>query len=337
MTPTTDDVRQLGDARRGLQGILNCVLILWAIAAIPLVIHVNSLPTVPICPWLGDFFAAIVPGLPPRLAQLAAIYPLPTSVLLFLAWLLRRGMARLADAQAELMLQQSIRNSVYRILWRAKFAAFMAKLRWPAVVLLLAALTVVSLDVLADEKSEGGRSEKSAQHKPTVGCGKVHGNCRLAEGESVRITIRSDRVNDTGIWLEAGAIYTLRLLELSDWADADNPSEAQGFHFERNVIGMQRFWWAEWLRPLPDGRWFQLVGRVDRKKPVFPVLGKDPCTPFAWAPQHDGELVLMVNDVILSNNTGSMTLKLSRTSIPRTKRWHGRHAPAPSKASRSGS
>ena len=175
------------------------------------------------------------------------------------------------------------------------------------------------------------------QRKPAVGCGKVRGNCRLAEGESVRITIRSDRVNDTGIWLEAGAIYTLRLLELSDWADAGKPSDAQGFHFERNVIGMQRFWWAEWLRPLRSGRWFQLVGRVDRKKPVFPVLGKDPCTPFAWAPQHDGELVLMVNDVILSNNTGSMTLKLSRTRTPRTKRWHGHHAPVPGKACQRGS
>ena len=291
----------------------------------------------PIWPWLGDFFAAIVPGLPPRLAQLAAIYPCQTAVLLGLAWLLRRGMARLADAQAELMLQQSIRNSAYRILRRAKFAAFMAKLRWPTVILLLAALTVVSLDVLADEKPEGGRSEKSAQHKPTVGCGKVRGNCRLAEGESVRVTIRSDRVNGTGIWVEAGAIYTLRLLELSDWADADKPSDAQGFHFERNFIGMQRFWWAEWLRPLRDDRWFQLVGRVDRKKPVFSVLGEDPCTPFAWAPQRDGELVLMVNDVILSNNTGSMTLKLSRRRTQRIKHWPDRHAPAPGEACQRGS
>ena len=149
MLPTTDEVRQLGDARRGLQGILYCLLALWAIAAIPLIIHVDSLPTVPKWPWLGDFVAAIAPGLPPRLTRLATTYVWQTVVMLGLAWLWRRGMARLAQAQAELILQRSIKNNAYRMLRRAKFAAAVAKLRWLAVLLLLAALSAVSLDVLA--------------------------------------------------------------------------------------------------------------------------------------------------------------------------------------------
>ena len=236
MTPTTDEVRQLGDARRGLQSILYCLLILWAIAAVPLVIHADSLPTVPTWQWVGDFVAATAPGLPPRLARLAAIYPWPTAVFLFLAWVLRRGMARLAQAQAELILQRSIRNNAHRILRRAKFAAVVSKLRRLAVFFLLAVLSVVSLDVLADVKSEDRFLDEVAQDITTVGCSSVRGNCRLATGESIRITIRSDRVNDTGIWLEAGAIYTSVLLEHSQWTDDGVPSPAQGFQYEPNAI-----------------------------------------------------------------------------------------------------
>lgn len=316
MNPTIEEVRRIGDARQGLQDILYCLLILWAIAAVPLVIHADSLPTVPCWPWLGDFVAAILPGLPPRLAQVAATYPLQTLALLGLAWLLRRGMARLADAQSELILQRSIGNDAYRMLRRAKFAAFVAKLRWPAILLLLAILSTVSLDVLADVKPECERPKELAQGLAAVGCSNVRGTCRMAEGECVRITIRSDRDNGTGILLEAGAIYTLRFLESSRWTDNGRCSPARGFHFERNAIGIPRFWWAEWMRPLSEGRWFQLVGRVDNEKPAFPVLGDNPCLPYAWAPQRSGELVLLVNDFILGNNTGSMTLELARIRAP---------------------
>lgn len=161
-------------------------------------------------------------------------------------------------------------------------------------------------------KSEGLSAEKPTQHDTAVGCRNVRGNCSLAEEESVLITIRSDRVNYTGIWLEAGAIYTLRVVGHSQWTDSGCLSPARGFQYGPNALGIRRFWWAEWLRPLPHGRWFQLVGRVDRKKPVLRVLGNDPAKAHAWAPQHSGELALMVNDVILGNNTGSMTLKLKR-------------------------
>lgn len=128
MTPTTDEVRYFGDARRGLQCILYCLLILWATIALPLIIHVDSLPTVQKWPWIGDFVSAIAPGLPSRLARLATIYLWQTALMLSLVWALRRGMARLAQAQAELILQRSIRNSAYRVLWRVKFAAVVAKL-----------------------------------------------------------------------------------------------------------------------------------------------------------------------------------------------------------------
>ena len=312
MIPTTDQVRYFGDARRGLQCILYCLLILWGTIAIPLIIHVDSLPTVPKWPWISDFVAAIVPGLPPRLARLATIYLWQTALMLGLVWALRRGMARLAQTQAEFILQRSIRNNAYRVLWRVKLAAAVAKLCWLAVLLLLTALFFVSLDVWAGVKSGVGYAEKPKQGIKAVGCRNVRGNCSLTEGESVLITIRSDRINDTGIWLEAGAIYTLRVLRHSQWTDNGCPSPARGFQYGPNPLGIRRFWWAECLRPLPDGRWFQLVGRVDRKKPVLRVLGDDPTKSHAWAPQHSGELVLMVNDVILRNNTGSMTLKLKR-------------------------
>ncbi len=312
MTATNTEVRQLGDARHGLQCILYCLLGLWAIAAVPLIVHLDSSPNVPYWPWVGDFIAAIAPGLPPRLARLAGIYPTSSAVVLGLVWVSRRGMANLGRAQEELVLQRSIGNHAYRIPRRAKFAASIAKLRWAAVFVLLAAIVAVLLDVLADVKSEGGHSERHAQETVAVGCTDVHGNCHLAKGESIRITIRSDRVNDTGVWLEAGAIYTLRLMEHSRWMDDGVASPARGFQFEPNAVGIRAFWWAERLRPVPDGRWFQVVGRVDRRKPAFRALGDTPREPYALVPQRDGQLVLMVNDVILRNNTGSMALELSR-------------------------
>lgn len=312
MTATNAEVRQLGDARHSLQCILYCVLGLWVVIAVPLLVLLDSSPNVPYWPWLSNFVAAIVPGLPPRLARLAGIYPTLFAVVIGLAWALRRGMANLGRAQAELVLQRSIGNSAYGMPWRAKFAAAVAKLRLVVVLLLLAAIVAVLLDVLADVKSEGGHSEKRTQETRAVGCTEVHGNCHLAKGESIRITIRSDRVNDTGVWLKAGSIYTLRLLKYSRWTDNGVASPARGFQFEPNAIGIRAYWWAERLRPVPDGRWFQVVGRVDRSKPVFRTLGDAPHEPYAWNAQRDGQLVLMVNDVILRNNTGSMTLELSR-------------------------
>ena len=312
MTLMNTEVRQLGDARHRLQGILYCLLFLWAVAAVPLIIHLDSFPVVSYWPWIGDFIATIAPGLPPRLAELAAIYPSLTAVVLGLTWALRRGMVNLGRAQAELVLQRSIGNHAYRIPWRAKFAAAVAKLRWMAVLLLLAALTAVSLDVLADVKSEGEPSDTHTQATAAFGCSDVCGSCYLTQGESVRITIRSDQVNDTGIWLDAGAIYTLHVLGHFRWTDDGVASPARGFQFKPNAIGIRAFWWAERLRPMPDGRWFQVVGRVDRSRPYFRALGEDPGAPYAWVPPRDGELVLMVNDVILRNNTGSMTLELSR-------------------------
>lgn len=312
MNPISSEVRQLGDARHGLQCILYCLLGLWALAAIPSIVYLDSPPIVPDWPWVGDIIVAMAPGLPPSLARLAVIDPNLTAVLLVLAWALRRGMANLGRAQAELVLQRSIGNRPYDIPTRVKVAKAMATLRWPAVLLLLVALAVAGLDVLADAKSEDGSSERPAQDTTAVGCAGGHGNCLLAREESIRITIVADRVNDTGVWLEAGAIYTLRLLDHSRWTDNGVTSSARGFQFAPNAIGIRAFWWAERLRPMPDGRWFQVVGSVDRRRPVFPVLGDDPSEPFALTPQRDGELVLMVNDVILRNNTGSMILELSR-------------------------
>ena len=150
----------------------------------------------------------------------------------------------------------------------------------------------------------------------TSGCADVRGLCRLGSGEAVRVTMRADKArNPTGVFLEAGAWYTARHVSSQGWRDKNLHVGPTGFRFCKRKSGLSRFWWAEWLLPHPDGAWFQVLGRIDREKRPFPIL--DPCNaaqPRAFVAPQDGELVLLVNDLIFSNNRGVMTLEVGRSA-----------------------
>ena len=145
-------------------------------------------------------------------------------------------------------------------------------------------------------------------------CVGAQGDCRLALGQSVEVTVRAGEPgNETGVLLEAGESYAARFVGLAGWRDAHLEPAPEGFEFDRDVLGFRRVWWMEWRRPHPQGRRFQLVGRIDRDPDVFPILDADDAsTPFTFTAPRDGELVLLVNDMPYENNAGVMTIKISR-------------------------
>ena len=57
------------------------------------------------------------------------------------------------------------------------------------------------------------------------------------------------------------------------------------------------------MRPFREGAWFQVVGRIDRHRDVFAVLGtEDTGKPHTFTSPASGQLVLLVNDAIYCNN-----------------------------------
>ena len=138
--------------------------------------------------------------------------------------------------------------------------------------------------------------------------------CELQPGEKVQITICSHLPNnETKLKMTEGETYTARLIELDDWQDAGHNVSPGGFQFEKNCFGWPCFWWAEWMRPFREGTWFQVVGRIDRNREAFAVLGAEEASkPHAFKSPASGELVLMVNDVLYFNNRGAMTIEIRR-------------------------
>ena len=297
-------------ARRRLWCMLACSVILIGVFAIPWILH--PLPTAMEWPWLVDVLGVVAPELLLNAARFAATFPWLTMASIVWLWALRRALRSIGRAEHELALHGGPGYSP--TIW-ANTAKGISQLHWLVAASLVILVGVISVDFLRSANPKG-----SLTHEPAaeVLCTGVRGNCRLAEGETVRVAIRSDRINHTGIWLDAGATYSLRSLATSEWTDDEITAPAAGFSSDNDLIPMERFWWAEWLRPLPDALWFRIVGRVDSDGPEFPALGEDPFIPYSWQPPHDGELVLLVNDIILNNNTGTMTLELHRAVASRT-------------------
>ena len=152
---------------------------------------------------------------------------------------------------------------------------------------------------------------RPAVPETSVACLEDRGACRLAAGETVDVTIVAKRRrNETGLFLLAGETYATRYVRDNGWTDGKYHATPTGVDFDWHVDLLA--WWWTWLRPYPEGAWFQLVGRLDGRCGAFPVFGtRDSSIPFEFTAPADGELVLLVNDVIYRNNSGSMTLEIS--------------------------
>ena len=135
---------------------------------------------------------------------------------------------------------------------------------------------------------------------------------RLARGETVRVTVAARRKrNETGLLLARGETCTARFIESGGWRDGSYDAEPHGVEIEGWIGYLSKG--VEWLRPYPHGAWFQLIGRIDRGRDVFPIFNQQG-EPLAFRAPEDGELVLLVNDVIYGNNGGFLTVEISIAS-----------------------
>ena len=150
--------------------------------------------------------------------------------------------------------------------------------------------------------------------KPESECVGTCGPRRLARRETVRVTVAARRErNETGLLLARGETYTARCVGSEGWRDGSYDAGPQGVEFEGWTRWLART--VEWLRPYPQGGWFQLIGRIDRGRDVFPILDRqNPGKPFAFRAPQDGELVLLVNDVFYGNNGGFLTVEIGAGS-----------------------
>ena len=303
-------IKKLAEARRRLYCYFVALVVLATGTFVFYAAFFNMDATEPVWPWLPDFVVVFVPGLPPHLVAFPSRYPSLTVSFVILAWLIRRAMRTLKNAEYEYAWQMRHDVKPSPVSRRsAQLCVVVPRFRWFIVVMIVIAAVGI-LNVWAACQDNCGKIDTPQ----TPGCANVRGPCRLAPGETVRVTMRADNArNETGILLEANGSYTARHIRSQGWRDKDINVGPTGFRFCKDVFGLSRFWWMEWLRPYPEGEWFQVLGRIDGENPVFPIL--DSCKATKASPfkaPRDGELVLLVNDIIFKNNTGVMTLEISR-------------------------
>ena len=277
----------------------------------------------PIAQWPAGFARFFTPGLPANLIEAGLKFPVQTIVLVLVIGAVYRmnRVVKLEDDEHAFQTWLRLRMAAPSPIPNAsRTARFIAKAAgswwlWPILVLLALALPLGSL---SDESGldSAERATKSASPKPESPCAGVCGPRRLGLGEIARVMVVAKRNrNRTGLLLAKDETYTARFIASDGWRDGDYVASPRGVEFE----GLTRYLakGMEWLRPYPHGAWFQLIGRIDRGRDIFPILNQDcPEKPFAFQAPDDGELVLLVNDVIYGNNRGFMTVEIEVGSAP---------------------
>ncbi len=196
----------------------------------------------------------------------------------------------------------------------AKISRFFSILYVPVFVLsvlLVLSLLIYPLLHLACTVFAHSEPENKILHQSAC-CADVSGLRRLGVGETVQVHILANRKrNETGLLLLEGDKYKARYIQREKWMDGKYNAGPNGVKFEGFVGFLAKLF--EWLRPYPAGNWFQIIGRIDRRHDVFPVLdATDPEKPNEFEATSDGELVLFVNDLWYPNNSGAMTISIHR-------------------------
>ena len=273
--------------------------------------------------WLPDLVAGFAPGLPEYLVNVAVRYPLQVGTLLLVYALTRRASSLVKAAEGEYAFQTWQRalttgsaqsnTEIPKASLFVRTIICLSPFIWVPIAALALFVSFALLDFFCQPAHVADRPcAASPLAETAVRCANTRGLCRLAPNEKVQVTIRSDEArNETGVWVKKGQSYTAQFLECQDWQDAGHNVSPGGFQFEKNCFGWPCFWWAEWMRPFREGAWFQVVGRIDRNREVFAVLGAEEASePHAFKSPASGELVLMVNDVLYFNNRGVMTIEI---------------------------
>ena len=290
----------------------------------------------PVVKWLPELVRFLVPGLPANLVEIAMTFPvtglLLIAVALLIGWMNRR--IRIEEAECAFRSWASHRTAPCKcpskdwkpelraraVVWIGPVFPLLAIMKAAiSLGLLLAAMCFALCSSSMEAVPFGGAGGSKGTESPA--CCASAGLKRLDPGRTVRVVIAAKRArNETGFLLEKGESYTARYLSHDRWKDGGREAKPSGidFHGLKGYLAV----FLERLRPYSAGRWFQVVGRIDRGHKVFPVLSdRQDCEgrPFEFVAPADGELVLLVNDVWYSNNTGFMTLEIGRPA-PRQQR-----------------
>lgn len=304
------------------------LFVAWSLFTVVVIflVPLDAIEPIPCLRRLPDLVSIFVPGLPVYLVDVAVRYPVLGGILLLVHGLIRRvSFCVRVHAEKEYAFQAWQRTpTAGRNILNTQIpepSAFVKCIEVVAPLLLwfILAVTVVFmllivLDCFDPQPSVASQAcTTSDPGETTYACANVTYPCRLKAGESVIVTVRSDSVrNYTGVILDAGVPYTTQFVEKAEWRDDKREVTPEGFQFEKNWVGLPRFWWAQWLRPYPEGLWFQVIGRIKGERDVFPVLDKNyPRQPYSFTTD-GGELVLLVNDIRYNNNYGIMRIKIQR-------------------------
>ena len=263
--------------------------------------------------WVSAMIELFLPGLPARVLRFAERHPIAVLLVGIVLYLLRRVSQRTKEAAQEYAFQA----------WRLTVGlggpttnAVPCRVGWvPApyvtIAVMVAIVTIVGVNISAPQ-----RWIANAYHNGRSSCtDATRGDCWLAAGETVLVAVRADEPrNETGLLLEKEACYAARFVASAGWrAGRKIQPLPEGFDFDVDVLGFEKFWWMEWLRPHPKGAWFEVIGRIGRQPEVFSVLDRtDVGGSHRFIASSDGELVLQVNDVRYENNAGVMTIEVTR-------------------------
>ena len=314
---------EMGEARHGLQVLIYSLLLLGFGFYVLVAVAFPMTAIVPQWPWLPALLATLVPGASLRVMDFAAAYPWDVAVAVLVLYAVRRAALTIGRSQAELAYQMWAGGGAnYRVGTGTRVLTRSAPPPWltgtlTSVVLVYAFLELAGLSVAGVERQPAADVEQPSS-QAVSDCRAVRWPiCWLAPGTNVRVIIRADQPhNRTGILLDACGTYEAKSIGARGWQDRYRDVEAEGFDFESNFLGVPRFSWIEWRRPFPEGRWFQVVARIDRRNPVFEVLDAGGAAQhYRFTPPHAGELVLFVNDVVYRNNRGIMELQIGRTDV----------------------
>ncbi len=278
-------------------------------------------------PLLADLIRFVLPGIPANLVDSAVKFPLQSIVLILVIWVMYMMNKQVKVEANELAFQiwQRIYCGQYYLLPKLSFivkiVGWMAPPKCLSIVtvlffalfLLILLLTLILSILLSTCKDDNDCPLSGvAINSPEMFCDNVRGPCRLGAGGTISVTIASNRKhNMTGIFVKGGETYSARFVSSEHWCDGNYPAKPGGVKFDEYVRFLA--WWVKWLRPYPEGEWFQIVGRVDGSNKVFPIFhGQDDQVESSFKVPDNGELVLLVNDVWYRNNKGVMSIEIRR-------------------------
>ena len=293
--------------------VMFLVLVLLAFVIVAVVYPADAIEARPPI-WLSAAMSFLLPGLPTVVLEFAEKYPVPVLLVALAIWLIRQASRIVKESAQEYAFQAWRRTPAVGAGQVKKSMPPTSGLLWAPPRIVIHGLAAV-LVVLAIVNALSPQRVIVSVGANLTTCDNVHGDCWLAPGESVMVVVRADQPrNETGVLLEKNHRYEARYVGRAVWRDGKKIQPApEGFEFDADYAGITKFRWMRWRRPLPGGRWFEVVGRIDREPNVFSVLdATDAARAYTFTAPSDGELVLLVNDVPYDNNGGVMTIEISR-------------------------